>query len=194
MEHDLTVGMAGRRDNAPAVHGVSRVEQVGVGLVADEGPVQRSLLDELGRLLVGNSVPVEPVDEHLAPVLAAPHERALLVVEPPLGNRRAGQLGEIAGGADMVGMEVGDDDPGDPPGQPVELVRPPFLRVGEPEPGVDECPAVVAGQQVRVDVPGPRRQRERDPPDASLQLVHAPTLRASPSGRVGSSVADLQYV
>ena len=40
--------------------------------------------------------------------------------------------------------------------------RPDLLRVGQADPGVDERPAVVARQQVRVDVPGPRRQRQRD--------------------------------
>ena len=180
VEHQLAVRMPGRGDGLPAVDEVAGLEQLGVGLEADERPVHRPLLDQLGRHLVGDAVPAEPVDEHVRPVVAAPDERALLVVEPPLGHRRAGELGEVAGGADVIRVEVGDEDPGDRPGEPLELGGPPVARVGEAETGVHERPAVVPGQQVGVDVPRPRRQRERDAPDAAGELVHASTLRCAP--------------
>ena len=144
VEHQLAVRMPGRGDGLPAVHEVAGLEQLGVGLEADERPVHRPLLDQLGGHLVGDAVPAEPVDEHVGPVVSAPDERALLVVEPPLGHRRAGELGDVAGGADVIRVEVGDEDPGDRPGEPVELGGPPVARVGEAEAGVHERPAVLA--------------------------------------------------
>ena len=120
----------------------------------------------------------------------------MLVVEAPLCDGRAGQLGEVLRGAHVVWMEVRDDDPGHGARKLVELRRPALLRVGEAEPGVDERPTVVAGQEVRVDVPRTRRQRERDAPDASRQLVHPSTLRAArdPEGTVRSGHLDSETV
>ncbi len=76
---------------------------------------------------------MEPVDEDRCPVVAAPDERALLVVEPPLQDGRPGQLGEVARGADVVGVEVRDDDPRDAALNAGELGRPPLARVGKAE-------------------------------------------------------------
>ncbi len=180
VEHQLAVRMPWRGDGLPAVHEVAGLEQLGVGLEADELPVHGPLLDQLGGHPVGDTVPAEPVDEHVGPVVSAPDERTLLVVEPPLSHRRAGELGHVAGGADMIRVEVGDEDPGDPAGKPVELRGPPVPRVGEPEAGVHERPAVLAREQIGVDVSRPRRQRERDAHDAAGELVHASTLRGAP--------------
>ena len=52
----------------------------------------------------------------------------------------------------------------------VELGLPALLRVGQPEPGVDEQPAVVAGDEIGVDVPGPHRQRQRHAPNPGGKL------------------------
>ena len=52
---------------------------------------------------------------------------------------------DVGGRADVVGMEVRDEDPRDGAGQPVELRRPALARVREPEARVDHRPAVVAG-------------------------------------------------
>ena len=83
-------------------------------------------------------------------------------------HRRAGELRDVGGRADVVGVEVRDEDAADL--RAVERRRPDLLRVGKPDPGVDERPAVLAGQQVRVHVPGPGRQRRRDPANAEREL------------------------
>ena len=54
-------------------------------------------------------------------------------------------------------MEVGDEDPGDLGA--VEAACQTVLRVRQPDPRVDEGPAVVAREQVRVDVARTGRQR-----------------------------------
>jgi hypothetical protein len=78
------------------------------------------------------------------------------------GRTRHG--GRALGPADVIRMEMGDDDPRDrePPRKlDVELRG---LREGEA--GVDERPAVGALEEVAVDVPRPRRKRQRQPLDA----------------------------
>ncbi len=72
----------------------------------------------------------------------------------------------------MVRVEVRDDDTPDVAGEPLELPGPAPPRIRQPEARVDDRPALVPGQEVRVDVPRPRRQRERDAPNAPGELVH----------------------
>jgi hypothetical protein len=179
-QHQLAVGVARRGDRLPAVHDVARVEEPGVALEADERPVGRALLDQLVGLAGGHAVTAEPLDEHTAPVLSSPDERTLGVVDAPLENLCARQLGEVGRRADVVRVEVRDDDPphrGAVQGR--ELRGPALPRVGEPEARVDHRPAVVAGQDVRVDVAGPVRQRQRDAADAAGELLH----RVNPTRR-----------
>jgi len=121
-------------------------------------------------------VQVEPVDEPLRPRGVPPHELALGVVERSLDNRRAGQLVEIRGRPDVVGMEVRDEDRRDATTGLGERRRPGLLRLGQPDPGVDERPPVLAGKEIRVHVPWTRRQRQRDAADSAVELFHRPTL------------------
>jgi hypothetical protein len=83
-EHQLAVRVARRGDRLPALDLVTRVEQVGVGPVADEGPVARALLDQLVRHVRRDAVAPEPLHQHAAPVALPPDERTLLVVDAPL--------------------------------------------------------------------------------------------------------------
>ena len=84
----------------------------------------------------------EPVGNPLRPVLVRPDELALRVVELALVDRRAGELGDVGCGSHVIRVEVGDEDPRDLGS--VEGCLPDVLRVRQPDPGVDERPAVVA--------------------------------------------------
>jgi hypothetical protein len=179
-QHQLAVGVTRGGNCLPAVDDVTGIEQVGVRPVADERPVGRSLLDQLVRHVRWDAVPAEPVDEHVAPVLTAPDERALGVVHPPLRDGRSGQLRQVGSRADVVGVEVRDDDPADRRAvQRSELGSPAVARVGEPEPRVDDRPAALAREEVRVHVSRPVRERERHAPNPAVELVHGATLRTA---------------
>ena len=159
---------------------LARLDEDRVSLVADERPVHGALAGELGRDVVGRAVEPEPVDDPLRPRRVSPHELALRVVERALDDGRAGELVEIGGRTDVVGVEVRDEDGRDTPACLLELRRPRLLRVGQADAGVDERPAVLAGQEVRVDVPRPSRQRQRDAADPVAELVHRATLAPCP--------------
>ena len=118
--------------------------------------------DELRRDVVRGSLEPEPVHEAVRPGGVAPHELALRVVERPLVDGRPGQLVEVGSGPDVVGMEVRHEDAGHSPTRLLELGRPGLLGVGQADTRVDDGPPVVAGQEVRVHVARPRRQRQRD--------------------------------
>ena len=92
-------------------------------------------------------------------------------------HRSAGQLGDVGSRADVIRMEVGDEDAHDL--DAVQLSSPPLGHVGEADTGVDERPAVGAGQQVGVDVPRAGRQRARDAANAARE-VHPEHLTRSP--------------
>ena len=140
------------------------------------GRVERALLDELAGDVAGRAVTLEPVDDPLRPVGVAPHELALRVVERALVHGCAGEGVEVGRRADVVGVEVGHDDARHRPVDRGELGLPPLRRVGEPETGVDDRPAVRAGNEVAVHVPRPCRQRHRHAANAERELLHAPTL------------------
>ena len=131
--------------------------------------VRDSFRSSCGRL-VGQPVPLEVGDHALRPVVAAPDAQALLVVVGALEDLRAGQLVHDVRAADVVGVEVGDHDPRDL--DSAQRLAPARLGVRQPEPGVDERPAVRPRQQVAVDVVDPERQGKREPADAAGELVH----------------------
>ena len=164
----LSVGVARCGDELPAVELLALGDEHGIALEADEGPVDVAGADQLLGDLARHAVGEEPLRDPLGPVGVPPDELALRVVERALVHRRPRQLRDVGGGADVVGMEVRDEDAGDL--GPVERGRPHLLRIGEADPGVDERPAVVARKQVRVDVPRPGRQRRRDPADPVREL------------------------
>src|SRR6188472_2158968 len=178
-EHQLAVRVAGCRDRAPSVDVVAGIEKPRIRLEADERPPEGTLLDQLLHHLVGHALTAEPVDEHVRPVASVPDEAALLVVDPSLRDGRPRELDEVRRRSDVVRVEVGDDDLRDRAGKPCQLARPPLLGIRQAEPGVDDRPAVVARQEIRVDVPRARRQRQRHTADPSVELVHAATLRAA---------------
>src|SRR5919108_5240832 len=83
-------------------------------------------------------------------------------------------------------MEVRDEDARHGPSRTLELAPPELLCVRQPDPRVDERPAVVAWEQVGVDVPRPHGELECDLADPSGKRVHpahATTLRATTSER-----------
>ena len=176
---ELAVGVPWRCDELPAVEVLARLDEDGIALVADERAVERALPDELRGDVVGDAVQLEPVPDPLGPVRIPPHELALRVVERSLVHGRARQLVEIGCRADVVGVEVRDEDRRDLAARFVELRAPGVLRVGSADSGVDDDPAVVSRQQVRMHVAGTRWQRQGDPPDPGVELVHVPTLAAA---------------
>ena len=103
--------MARRGDELPAVERVTVVDEHRIALEADERPVDVAGADQLLRDLGRDAVGDEPVGDPLRPVRVVPDELALGVVERALVDRRAGQLGDVGGRADVVGVEVGDEDP-----------------------------------------------------------------------------------
>ena len=113
---------------------------------------------------------MQVVRKPLRPVVAPPDALALLVVGGALQDLRPRQPLRVLAAARVVRVEVRQEDPPD-----VDLAqdgRPALLRVRQPQPGVDERPAVAARKQVAVDVPDPERQRERETPDSAGKLVH----------------------
>ena len=74
----------------------------------------------------------EPVGDPARPLLVAPDELALRVVQLALADRRTRQLGDVGRGANVVGVEVRHEDPRDL--RAVERSGPDLLRVGEPDP------------------------------------------------------------
>ena len=121
---ELTVGVTRCGDELPAVDVLAGLDEDRVALVADERPVDGALADELLGHVVGRAVELEPVDEPLRPVGVPPDELALRVVERALDDGRAGQLVEIGGRADVVGVEVRDEDGRDAPAR-LARARPP---------------------------------------------------------------------
>jgi DNA repair photolyase len=183
----LTVRVTGRRNDGPATHVIPGGDRRGRVVVADVRPVVGSLLDQLVRDVNRDSVPVEPIGEPLWPVVRAPHEPALVEVDLVLEDGCAGQLGEIGGGTDVVGVEVGDEDRRDRAVELRELGRPALAGVRRSDPGVDERPAVVSREEVGMDVPGPRRQRRSNPANPAGKLLHPSSVGArlaSPSSEV----------
>ena len=88
---------------------------------------------------------------------------ALLVVELALEDGGARRLAGLGGAADVVGVEVRDEDPRDP--QLLRERREGLVAVREREARVHERPAVVALEQVAVDVLRAERERPRQPRD-----------------------------
>src|SRR5262249_29667347 len=145
-------------------------------LVADEGPVDRALPDQLGSHVGRRTVQVEPLDEALGPRRVAPYELALRIVERALDDRGSRELVQVCRSAHVVGVEVGHADGRAPAARLSESDRPRRLRGREPDARIDQRPAVVAWKKVGMDVPGARGQRQRDAPDAGDELVHRATL------------------
>jgi DNA repair photolyase len=69
---------------------------------------------------------------------------------------------QVGGRADLVRMEMRDEHARDAPSGSLELRPPELLRIGQAGPAVDDRPALLAGEEVGVHVPGTRRQRQRD--------------------------------
>jgi hypothetical protein len=116
--------------------------------------------------------------------LTFPCAYALRVVESSLQHRCTGEGRKRCSSADVVGMEVCDDNPRDLQSVRSQYGLPAPTRVGKPEPGVDDRPrAVVAPQRVAVDVVDSERKRERDPNDAVVELddVVSASSRRRPS-------------
>ena len=149
----------GQLEHRPAVQLASLVQQLGVAREADERGERVALLDQLARDRLGDAVRDEPVGDPLRPVRRAPDALALRVVERALVDGGAGLRGCGLGAADVVGMEVRDRDPLD------RRARATAAR-SRPMPGVEQR----AVDEVAVNVARPRRQRQRDPPDACVEL------------------------
>lgn len=178
---ELTVGVARRRDELPTLDVLARLDEDRIALVPDVRPVERALAHELRGDVVRHPVEPEPVAQALRPGRITPDELALRVVEDSLVDGRSGQLVKIGRRPDVVWVEVGDEDGSDAPARGLERFSPDLLRVRESHPRVDEGPAVLAREEIRVHVPRPCRERQRDPPYSTVQLVHPPTLQPARS-------------
>ncbi len=155
-------------EHAPPVDLVARIDERRIPDEADEGGEHVAGRDHLLRELRRHTVPLEPLGDPLRPVGGAPDALALCVVDASLDDRRPRGERRSLGAADVIGVHVGDEDPDDRPVDLGEDVLP--GRLDQPEARVDERPAVVAAQEVAVDVLRPARQRERQPQDPRLDL------------------------
>jgi len=81
-------------------------------------------------------------DEPFGRAFRAPGTFALCVVDPALMNRRSGELRKRDGAADVVGMEVRDDDSLDRSVEPDKRFAPLVGRVVDTETRVDDRPPV----------------------------------------------------
>jgi hypothetical protein len=84
-------------------------------------------------------------------------------------NGRTGELRKDGRAADVVGMEVRDDDSLDRSVEPDKRFAPAVGRVVDPEARVDDRPAVRPPQPVAMDVIDAERQRERQAYDVVVQ-------------------------
>ncbi len=89
VEHEMAVGVAGRRVDAPAVDLVARLDERRVPGEADEVREHVPGLDQLVGDLGRHAVEQEPLRDPLGPVVRAPDALALRVVEAALRDRRA---------------------------------------------------------------------------------------------------------
>ncbi len=168
-EAEVAVGVAGELDHFPAVDLLAFADFLGVARVVDErlggAPLLEHLVGDLGR----HAVPPEPGRDSLRPIGASPNLLALRVVERALEHLSAGDAARDLSAPDMVGMEVRDQDALD---RPVQLGDKQLLQAGQAEAGVDEQPAGLALDDVAVDVPRRKRERDREPADAWGDLLH----------------------
>ena len=143
----MSVRVTGQLEHPPPVHLVVFLQPLRVAGEADERREDARLVAQLLRQRLREAVASEVVGEALRPVLAAPDGLALLVVTGALVDARARERLRVLPAAGMVGVEVRDDDAGD---RGVELGqhRLPALRgIRQPEPGVDQRPAVRPGSR-----------------------------------------------
>jgi len=168
VEAQVPVGVSGRREHAPAVDLVTRVDERRIRDELHEIGEDVAGLDHLPRTFRWHPVTQEPLGDALRPVVGAPDALALRVVEAPLEHGRSRRACGGLGTADVVGVHVGDEDPDDGPVDLGEDVLP--GRLHQPETGVHERPAVLAAQEVAMDVHRPARQRQGEPQDPRLDL------------------------
>ena len=163
----MPVGVAREVEDEPAADCLTRLEPLGLVRVVDERPQLLLVLEDRARLVFRHPV-LEQVVEGALGRLARPGALADLVVERSLVHGSAGQARHDRGTAHMIGMEVRDDDPVGH-SRLREYARPLLLGAGQPEAGVDEHRrAVVRGDEIRVHVVDPERERERDANDPAV--------------------------
>ena len=165
---------------------VAFTEQASVGNEVDEPAVYAADLEQLRRLLGRDALPGEPRGQLRDPGVAAPDLLALVVVDRPLQDRCSSRLDGIGGAADMVGMEVRDQDLGD---RTVELRyerRPVLGHLRQAQPGVDEQVPARGGHEVPVDVAGLHRHRigDADDPVRDLDRCERMFYHGGDGGRV----------
>ena len=113
--------------------------------------------------------------------LGRPRPPAMLVVERSLVHGRLREAGDDRSAADVVGMEVRDDDPLGP-AYLLEDALPPLFVAREAETRVDDDRAAVVGRQyVCMNVVDPERKGERDPDDPVVERHHHRRGLAAPS-------------
>src|SRR6185436_6557310 len=117
-----------------------------------------------------HSLPFEPRGELRHPIVAPPHLLALVMVDRPLEDGRAGGLRGVRGPADVVGVEVRDEHRRHRAVELRQERRPLVGQAGQAEAGVDEQVAVVGRDEVPVHVPGLHRHRVGQPDDAVREL------------------------
>ena len=176
----MTVGVARQVEHLPAADRLSRLERLGILRVVDEGRQLLLLRADGGRLL-GRRPVLEQVLLRALGGLGRPRSPAVLVVEHSLVHGRLREAGDDRGAADVVGMEVRDDDPLGP-AHLLEDALPALFVPGQAEARVDDDRAAVVGRQhVRVDVVDSERQRERDADDPVVERHHHRRGLAAPS-------------
>jgi DNA repair photolyase len=173
LEPDVTIRMAGEVEHAPAIQRVSLVKQLGTVGRPDERAREVALPEHVAGDRSGRAVAFEPGSDPLRPVEASPHALALCVVQLALVHCDTHQRHDVCAGADVVRVEVGDDESDERLVEGGGNSTPPRARLGEAEAGVDRSPTVLAPKQVNVHVAGRKWQRERCASKTGLDL-HTP--------------------
>src|SRR4051812_3138008 len=175
---EVPVGVTRQMQHVPARNIVALLERLRVPGEPDHGPETGGLVPDRVRDRGRRPVQPEVVGQLSGPVRPAPDVLGARVVLPSLQHRRARRGRGRLGAPDVVGVEVRDDDAVDGRVELREELAPVLLGAGERNRGVDERPAVLAAQQVAVDMPGAHGERGRESEDAGLDLLHRPIQTA----------------
>jgi hypothetical protein len=170
----VSVRVSGQVDDLPAVETIARVDEPQVAHelngFGEKVVVSCHYLDVGGRHALGKQM----ARRAFAPLRVPPGSQAVLVVEASLGYRRPRQFRHDRRSPDVIRMEMGDEDLVDRLAEHRKHSGPPLADAGEAECGVDQDPSTgLARDEVAMDMVDPKRDWERQAPDAVGKLEHA---------------------
>jgi hypothetical protein len=125
----VAVGVTGQVENVPAVDFVARSEQFGFGHEVHQPRECAGLGFESLHIRLGCAVDAQVLRHPVGHPRLAPSSDALVIVVGALVHRRPGQLGNVGGCSDMVGVEVRNHDAPNRAGELAQIARPLVTRV-----------------------------------------------------------------